>query len=170
MRVVPVFTLETNNQRNNECLPKFVQTNNASSNVKTANGCGIIMTANKATLNCIYTLCLGIRIHSILNERVRPSVLNSFFWLFVSALGWEIWILIIISGYLWFPTNLSENTSRGRIKMKNGKICVRVLCSIDNPPRKTQLEMFYHPWLLCMDCKVSAIFIQSTYSKFYLAI
>lgn len=54
--------------------------------------------------------------------------------------------------------------------MKNGKICVRILYSIDNSPRKTQLEMFYHPWLLCMDCKVSAIFIQSTYSKFYLAI
>ena len=29
MRLVPVFTLETNNQTNNECLPKFVQTHNA---------------------------------------------------------------------------------------------------------------------------------------------
>ena len=37
MRLVPVFTLETNNQTNNECLPKFVQTDNASSSVKTAN-------------------------------------------------------------------------------------------------------------------------------------
>ena len=36
MRLVPVFTLETNNQTNNECLPKFVQTHNASSSVKTA--------------------------------------------------------------------------------------------------------------------------------------
>ena len=38
MRLVPVFTLETNNQTNNECLPKFVQTHNASSSIKTANG------------------------------------------------------------------------------------------------------------------------------------
>ena len=37
MRLVPVFTLETNNQTNNECLPKFVQTDNASSSIKTAN-------------------------------------------------------------------------------------------------------------------------------------
>ena len=35
MRLVPVFTLETNNQTNNECLPKFVQTHNASSSIKT---------------------------------------------------------------------------------------------------------------------------------------
>ena len=35
MRLVPVFTLETNNQTN-ECLPKFVQTDNASSSIKTA--------------------------------------------------------------------------------------------------------------------------------------
>ena len=33
MRLVPVFTLETNK----ECLPKFVQTHNASSSIKTAN-------------------------------------------------------------------------------------------------------------------------------------
>ena len=33
MRLVPVFTLETNNK----CLPKFVQTDNASSSIKTAN-------------------------------------------------------------------------------------------------------------------------------------
>ena len=37
MRLVPVFTLETNNQTNKECLPKFVQTDNASSSIKTAN-------------------------------------------------------------------------------------------------------------------------------------
>ena len=36
MRLVPVFTQETNNQTNNECLPKFVQTDNASSSIKTA--------------------------------------------------------------------------------------------------------------------------------------
>ena len=36
MRLVPVFTLETNNQTNNECLPKFVQTHNASSSIKAA--------------------------------------------------------------------------------------------------------------------------------------
>ena len=35
MCLVPVFMLETNNQINNECLPKFVQTDNASSSVKT---------------------------------------------------------------------------------------------------------------------------------------
>ena len=38
MRLVPVLTLETNNQTNNECLPKFVQTDNASSSIKTAIG------------------------------------------------------------------------------------------------------------------------------------
>ena len=37
MRLVPVFTLETNNQTNNECLPKFDQTDYASSSIKTAN-------------------------------------------------------------------------------------------------------------------------------------
>ena len=37
MRLVPVFTLETNNQTNNECLPKFVQTDNAFCSIKTAN-------------------------------------------------------------------------------------------------------------------------------------
>ena len=36
MCLVPVFILETHNQTNNECLPKFVQTDNASSSVKTA--------------------------------------------------------------------------------------------------------------------------------------
>ena len=39
MRLVPVFTLETNNQTNNECLPKFLQTDNASSSIKKANVC-----------------------------------------------------------------------------------------------------------------------------------
>ena len=37
MRLVPIFVLETNNQTNNECLPKFVLTDNASSSTKTAN-------------------------------------------------------------------------------------------------------------------------------------
>ena len=36
MRLVLVFILETNNQTNNECLPKFVQTDNAPSSMKTA--------------------------------------------------------------------------------------------------------------------------------------
>ena len=36
MRLVPVFILETYNPTNNECLPKFVQTDNASSSIKTA--------------------------------------------------------------------------------------------------------------------------------------
>ena len=43
MRLVPVFTLETNNQTNNECLPKFFQTHNASSSIKTANVFTIIL-------------------------------------------------------------------------------------------------------------------------------
>ena len=38
MRLVPVFTLETHNRTNYKCLPKFVQTDNASSSIKTANG------------------------------------------------------------------------------------------------------------------------------------
>ena len=34
MRLVPVFILETHNASNNKCLPKFVQTDNASSSIK----------------------------------------------------------------------------------------------------------------------------------------
>ena len=37
MRLVPVFTRETNNQTNNGCLPKFVPTDYASPSIKTAN-------------------------------------------------------------------------------------------------------------------------------------
>ena len=37
MRLVPVFILETHNASNNKCLPEFVQTDNASSSIKTAN-------------------------------------------------------------------------------------------------------------------------------------
>ena len=37
MRLVPIFTLKANNQTNNESLPKFIQTHNASSIIKTAN-------------------------------------------------------------------------------------------------------------------------------------
>ena len=33
MRPLPVFILETINQTNNKCLPKFVQTGNASSSI-----------------------------------------------------------------------------------------------------------------------------------------
>ena len=36
MGLVPVFTLETNNQTNDECVPKFFQTDNACSSIKTA--------------------------------------------------------------------------------------------------------------------------------------
>ena len=36
MRLVPVFILETHNQTNYKCWTKFVQTENASSNIKTA--------------------------------------------------------------------------------------------------------------------------------------
>ena len=38
MRLVPVFILETHNASDIKCLPKFVQTDNASSSIKTANG------------------------------------------------------------------------------------------------------------------------------------
>ena len=37
MRFVPVFILETYNQTNDECSPKFDQTDNASASIKTAN-------------------------------------------------------------------------------------------------------------------------------------
>ena len=37
MHLVPVFILETHNQTNNKCLPKFVQTDNAFSSIKAAN-------------------------------------------------------------------------------------------------------------------------------------
>ena len=37
MRLVPVFIPETNNQTNNKCLPKFVQTDKASPSIKTSN-------------------------------------------------------------------------------------------------------------------------------------
>ena len=36
IRLVPVFILETHNQTNYECCLKFVQTDNASSSIKTA--------------------------------------------------------------------------------------------------------------------------------------
>ena len=36
IRLVPVFTLETNNQTNKECLAKFIQTDTVSSSIKTA--------------------------------------------------------------------------------------------------------------------------------------
>ena len=39
MRLVPVFILETHNQTNYKCLPKFIQSDNASSSIKTANVC-----------------------------------------------------------------------------------------------------------------------------------
>ena len=38
MRLVPVLKLETHNKTNNKWLPKFVQTDNASSGIKTAIG------------------------------------------------------------------------------------------------------------------------------------
>ena len=37
MRLVPVFILETHNQTSNKCLPKLVQTRNASSSIKAVN-------------------------------------------------------------------------------------------------------------------------------------
>ena len=45
MRLVPVFILEKYNPTNKECLPRFVQTDNASSSRKTAN----VKVTNKAT-------------------------------------------------------------------------------------------------------------------------
>ena len=36
MRLVRVFTIETHNQTKNKCSPKFVQTDNASSSIKTS--------------------------------------------------------------------------------------------------------------------------------------
>ena len=36
IRLVPIFILETNNHTNNKCLPKLVETDNASSSIKTA--------------------------------------------------------------------------------------------------------------------------------------
>ena len=39
MRLVPVFILETHNQTNYKYLRKFVQTDNASSSMKTVNEC-----------------------------------------------------------------------------------------------------------------------------------
>ena len=47
MRLVPVFIRETHNQTNNECLPKFVQTDNASSSIKKQPMRGLIGTAEK---------------------------------------------------------------------------------------------------------------------------
>ena len=35
---MPLVTVETNNQTNNTCTPKVIQTNNASSRRKAANG------------------------------------------------------------------------------------------------------------------------------------
>ena len=36
MHLVPIFLQETNNQMNNECLPKFVKMDNAVSSITTA--------------------------------------------------------------------------------------------------------------------------------------
>ena len=47
VRLVPAFTLESHNQTNNKCLPKFVQTDNASSSIKTASASSSIKTANQ---------------------------------------------------------------------------------------------------------------------------
>lgn len=36
MRLVPLFTLEINNQTNKECLPKFIQADDVSCSIKMA--------------------------------------------------------------------------------------------------------------------------------------
>ena len=54
MRLVPVFILETNNQKNNKYLLKFVQTDNASSSIKTANDSKMffVLAIQSDTENC----------------------------------------------------------------------------------------------------------------------
>ena len=58
MRLVPVFIPETNNQTNNKCLSKFVQTDNAYSSIKTGNLTTLILIV--AFLFVIVTLPVGI--------------------------------------------------------------------------------------------------------------
>ena len=56
MRLVPVFSLETNNQTNNECLPKFVQSHiyNASSSIKTAIDTGYAIFLSREMDLCMF--------------------------------------------------------------------------------------------------------------------
>jgi len=48
MRLVLVFILDTNDQTNNESLPKFVEKDNAASSVKTANASSSINVENRS--------------------------------------------------------------------------------------------------------------------------
>ena len=56
MRLMPVFTLETNKQTNDECLPKFVQTDNASFRIKTVIDANTV--SNLDSLTWIHILSL----------------------------------------------------------------------------------------------------------------
>ena len=83
IRLVPVFILETNNQTNNKCLPKFVQTDNASSSIKTGN---IYMEIElKYYLFCIYNSnCTklrkmgGMKNAKLFLERVSKVTINNY--------------------------------------------------------------------------------------------
>ena len=69
MRLVPVFTLETHNRTNYKCLPKFVQTDNASSSIKTA--------INKT--NCVIHWIVSHPVDctiNLLNDRVLGPVVR----------------------------------------------------------------------------------------------
>ena len=104
MRLVPVFTLETNNQTNNECLPKFVPTDNSSSSIKTA-----IIDSQKS--NCLLqpSLVSLFRDDSLWRKR-------QFRYLFMAEI-WSLWswltpnFLVTITSF-WFSAEMLdfENT------------------------------------------------------------
>jgi len=67
MRLVPGFTLQTNNQTNNECFPKFVQTHNASSSIRTA-----IVEVRSLEIRCVCLL-------EITFQELKKSAFHSVF-------------------------------------------------------------------------------------------
>ena len=72
MRIVPVFILETHNPTNNKCLPKFVQTDNASSSIKT-----VIFTDERSVDRLIINSIIRFVRSLVLPPFPRSSVLPS---------------------------------------------------------------------------------------------
>ena len=91
MRLVPVFILEKNNQTNNKCLPKFVQTDNASSSVKTAVD-GLVFRSNMK--RCF-------RRGFCTRARPRPwnILLGRSVFLLLQALWWNFIVMVILLPY-----------------------------------------------------------------------
>ena len=73
MRLVPVFKLEEHNQTNNKCSPKFVQTDNACSSMKTTK---IVLRAPNLAPTCIFSRyidLLRLQVRSVNRGGNRPK-------------------------------------------------------------------------------------------------